>query len=66
MGPRIAIMGVGALGGNVGAHMAKAREDVTFIDPSPEHVEADAHRRPAYFPICARRQNSPSRCAHCI
>jgi 2-dehydropantoate 2-reductase len=39
MGPRIAIMGVGALGGNVGAHMAKAGEDVTFIDPWPEHVE---------------------------
>jgi hypothetical protein len=32
-------MGVGALGGYVGAHMAKAGEDVTFIDPWPEHVE---------------------------
>ena len=32
-------MGVGALGGYVGAHMAKAGEDVAFIDPWPEHVE---------------------------
>jgi 2-dehydropantoate 2-reductase len=39
MGLKIAIMGVGALGGYVGAHMAQAGEDVTFIDPWPEHVE---------------------------
>jgi 2-dehydropantoate 2-reductase len=39
MGLRIAIMGVGALGGYVGAHMAQAGEDLTFIDPWPEHVE---------------------------
>jgi 2-dehydropantoate 2-reductase len=39
MGSRIAIVGVGAVGGYVGAHMAQAGEDVTFIDPWPEHVE---------------------------
>ena len=40
MGARIAIMGTGAVGGYAGAHMAQAGEDVTFIDPWPEHVEA--------------------------
>jgi len=40
MGARIAIVGTGAVGGYAGAHMAQAGEDVTFIDPWPEHVEA--------------------------
>jgi 2-dehydropantoate 2-reductase len=39
MGTKIAIMGTGAVGGYAGAHMAQAGEDVTFIDPWPEHVE---------------------------
>jgi len=39
MGRKIAIVGAGAVGGYVGAHMARAGEDVTFIDPWPEHVE---------------------------
>jgi 2-dehydropantoate 2-reductase len=39
MGSKIAIVGAGAVGGYAGAHMAQAREDVTFIDPWPEHVE---------------------------
>jgi ketopantoate reductase len=39
MGAKIAIVGAGAVGGYVGAHMAQAGEDVTFIDPWPEHVE---------------------------
>ena len=39
MGNRIAFMGVGAVGGYAGAHMAQAGEDVTFIDPWPAHVE---------------------------
>ncbi|MSO77485.1 MAG: 2-dehydropantoate 2-reductase [Alphaproteobacteria bacterium] len=38
MGKRIAIMGAGAVGAYAGAHMAQAGEDVTFIDPWPEHV----------------------------
>jgi 2-dehydropantoate 2-reductase len=39
MGKRIAIVGAGAVGGYVGAHMVQAGEDVTFIDPWPAHVE---------------------------
>jgi 2-dehydropantoate 2-reductase len=39
MGAKIAFMGTGAVGGYAGAHMAHAGEDVTFIDPWPEHVE---------------------------
>lgn len=39
MGMRIAIVGAGAVGGYVGAHMAQAGEDVTFVDPWPENVE---------------------------
>src|SRR5262245_35795443 len=37
--PKIAIVGAGAVGGYVGAHMVQAGEDVTFIDPWPAHVE---------------------------
>src|SRR4029453_5414199 len=39
MGPKIAILGGGAVGGYAGAHMVQAGENVTFIDPWPEHVE---------------------------
>src|SRR5665213_3645348 len=39
MGKRIVIVGAGAVGGYTGAHMARAGEDVTFVDPWPEHVE---------------------------
>src|SRR3984957_12491767 len=39
MGRKIAIVGAGAVGGYAGAHMAQAGEDITFIDPWPEHVE---------------------------
>src|ERR1041385_4845011 len=39
MGKRIAIVGVGAVGGYTGAHMVAAGEDVTFIDFWPAHVE---------------------------
>jgi 2-dehydropantoate 2-reductase len=42
MGQKIALVGAGAVGGYVGAHMAQAGEDVTLIDPWPEHV---AHMR---------------------
>ena len=38
MGQKIAIVGAGAVGGYAGAHMVRAGEDVTFIDPWPEHV----------------------------
>jgi 2-dehydropantoate 2-reductase len=40
MAARIAIMGAGAVGCYAGAHMAAAGEDVTFVDPWPDHVEA--------------------------
>ena len=40
MGTRIAIVGAGAVGSYAGAHMAQAGEDVTFVDPWPENVEA--------------------------
>src|SRR5256714_3671720 len=39
MGNKIAIVGAGAVGGYAGAHMVQAGENVTFIDPWPEHVE---------------------------
>ena len=39
MKPRIAIVGTGAIGGYIGAHFTRAGEDVTLIDPWPEHVD---------------------------
>jgi 2-dehydropantoate 2-reductase len=39
MGARIVIVGTGAVGGYAGAHMARAGEDVTFVDFWPENVE---------------------------
>jgi 2-dehydropantoate 2-reductase len=39
MGRKIATVGAGAVGGYAGAHMVQAGEDVTFIDPWPEHIE---------------------------
>ena len=39
MGRKISIVGAGAVGGYAGAHMVQAGEDVTFIDPWPDHVE---------------------------
>src|ERR1700745_3849677 len=39
MARKIAIVGVGAVGGYTGAHMVQAGEDVTFIDPWPAHVD---------------------------
>ncbi|MGE0416583.1 MAG: ketopantoate reductase family protein [Acetobacteraceae bacterium] len=40
MGKRIAIVGAGAVGGYVGAHLTAGGHDVTLIDPWPDHVEA--------------------------
>ena len=40
MGKRIAIVGAGAVGGYVGGHMARNGEDVTLIDPWPEHIDS--------------------------
>ena len=40
MGARIVIVGAGAVGAYAGGYMAAAGEDVTFVDPWPENVEA--------------------------
>lgn len=40
MSKRIVIVGSGAVGGYIGAHLAHAGHDVTAVDPWPEHVEA--------------------------
>ena len=40
MGPRIAVMGAGAVGGYVGGYLSSLGHDVTLIDPWPEHVQA--------------------------
>lgn len=37
---RVCILGAGAVGGYVGAHLAGAGVDVTLVDAWPEHVEA--------------------------
>lgn len=39
MKKRIAIVGAGAVGGYLGGHLARTGNDVTLIDPWPEHVE---------------------------
>lgn len=39
MGRKLAFMGAGAVGGYVGGHLARAGNDVTLIDPWPEHIE---------------------------
>lgn len=43
MRKRIAIMGAGAVGGYVGGHMARVGEDVTLIDPWPDHIDYIKH-----------------------
>src|SRR5262245_7498288 len=40
MGKRLAFMGAGAVGSYVGGHLARVGENVTLIDPWPEHIEA--------------------------
>jgi 2-dehydropantoate 2-reductase len=39
MGKRIVFMGAGAVGGYVGGHLARSGNDVTLIDPWPEHID---------------------------
>jgi ketopantoate reductase len=64
MGKRIVVVGAGAVGGYTGAHMAKAGEDVTFIDFWPENVAAIKATAFA-SPIIRGRSRSRSRCARC-
>ena len=40
MSRRIAVVGGGAVGGYIAAHLAAGQQDVTVIDAWPEHVEA--------------------------
>lgn len=40
MGKKLAVMGSGAVGSYAGGFMSLAGEDVTLIDPWPEHVQA--------------------------
>lgn len=39
MGRKIVVVGAGAIGGYAGGHMARGGEDVTLIDPWPDHVD---------------------------
>lgn len=43
MGKRMVFVGAGAVGAYVGGHLARAGEDVTLIDPWPEHIETIKH-----------------------
>ena len=36
---KLAIVGAGAVGGYLGGHLARTGQDVTLIDPWPEHIE---------------------------
>ena len=40
MGKHIVFIGAGAVGGYVGGHLTRAGENVTLVDPWPEHVRA--------------------------
>ena len=37
---RLAVVGAGAIGGTIGAYLARAGHDVTLVDVVPEHVQA--------------------------
>ncbi|HEY8823454.1 MAG TPA: 2-dehydropantoate 2-reductase [Candidatus Limnocylindria bacterium] len=37
---KLLVWGAGAIGGTLGAHLARAGHDVTFVDRAPEHVDA--------------------------
>lgn len=43
MSKRIVFVGAGAVGGYIGGHIARTGEDVTLIDPWPEHIEYIKH-----------------------
>ena len=40
MGKHIVFIGAGAVGGYVGGHLTRVGQDVTLVDPWPEHVQA--------------------------
>jgi 2-dehydropantoate 2-reductase len=37
---KLLVWGAGAIGGTLGAHLARARHDIAFVDRAPEHVDA--------------------------
>src|SRR5256712_10172779 len=37
---KLLVWGAGAIGGTIGAHLARARHDITFVDRADEHVAA--------------------------
>jgi 2-dehydropantoate 2-reductase len=39
MGKKLAFMGAGAVGSYVGGHLSRAGNDVTLIDPWPQHID---------------------------
>ena len=45
MAESVVIWGAGAIGGTIGAHLARAGHEVLFVDVVPEHVEAIAAGR---------------------
>ncbi|MBI4233343.1 MAG: 2-dehydropantoate 2-reductase [Chloroflexi bacterium] len=40
MGKRMGVIGVGAMGGTLGAYLTRAGEDITLVDPWEDHVQA--------------------------
>ena len=40
---KLAVLGAGAIGSNIGAYLTRAGWDITLIDPWPAHVEAMRH-----------------------
>jgi 2-dehydropantoate 2-reductase len=62
-GSRIAIVGTGANGASIGADLALAGEDVTFIEQWPEHVEA-MRSRGVTINMPERSINAPVRTLH--
>ena len=63
MGRKIVIVGAGAVGGYAGSHMVQAGEDVTFIDPWPEHMFAfsETYRLTQNANSCAKGGGYPHR-----
>ncbi|WP_428490495.1 ketopantoate reductase family protein [Rhodopila sp.] len=56
MSKRIAVIGAGAVGGYVGAHLTAAGHDVTLVDPWPDHVaQMQAHGLEIYGMTPAER-----------
>lgn len=43
MSKRMVFMGAGAVGGYVGGHLGRTGQDVTLVDPWPEHIEYIKH-----------------------